>query len=146
MRCSGGLRGPDILGGCTMSLHHLVSFKSDVSAATAIFEELSSLVDTGDLPPEIGKRLIRLVDAGAELFTFKSEMFVAGGADNLVITAQPSDALAIFMAAARTCNADLSAVEQALRHLESSHAGVSAEANMTSSGAGVEPSPEREGK
>jgi hypothetical protein len=103
--CSGGLK---------LSLH------ADTSVMDLILAELLSLIEAGDIPLEIGNRLVRAIEAGAKLFTFESDCLPAPGADHCIITAQPTQAFAVFMSAVRAGDRDLGLIEQALCHLESS--------------------------
>ena len=107
--------------------------EADVSAMSAVLGELSALVDTGQIPLEIGDRLVRAIEAGAEAFVFKVDRLTAAGADQLVVRAQPSDLLLRFMSAARAGDSDLSVIEDALRHIEFS-IGLSAQPMVSGAG------------
>lgn len=100
--------------GLKLSLH------ADTSVMESVFAELLSLIEAGEIPLEIGNRLIRAIEAGAKLFAFESDCLPAPGADHCIITAQPTQALAVFMSAVRAGDRDLGLIEQALCHLESS--------------------------
>jgi len=92
---------------------------ADTSAIAAAFGELAALIEAGDVPLEIGDRLISALEAGAELFTFQSNILPAADAHHYVVTAQPTKAFAVFMAAVRASNRDIRTVEHLLGHLES---------------------------
>ncbi|MBA3576215.1 MAG: hypothetical protein H0W39_01165 [Sphingomonas sp.] len=97
-----------------------LTLHSDTSAVGEITSELSSLIEAGKVPLEVAHRLVGAIEAGAEAFVIKADRLSTAGADKLVVRAEPSDALLRFMAAARAGNADLGAVEDALRHIETS--------------------------
>jgi len=104
---------------CSPSSRKL-SLHADTSVMESVFAELLSLIEAGEIPLEIGDRLIRAIEAGAKLFTFESDCLPAPGADHCIITAQPTQAFAVFMSAVRAGDRDLGLIEQALCHLESS--------------------------
>lgn len=98
----------------TSTLH--LSF--DASSVTCWTSGISALLEK--LPPEIVHRFVRSLDGGFELFCFEADCASAGGASHVLVSAQPSDLLLDFIAAAGAANPDLGLVDDALRHIESS--------------------------
>lgn len=90
----------------------------EAGALHRILDEVASAA--AKLPPELVDRLVRVVEAGAELFVVETDSFAASGASHLVMRPKPSDALLVFMAAAGASDPDLGLVENALCHIEAS--------------------------
>lgn len=78
---------------------------------------LSALADLTDLDvPDVRQRLFSLSQLASELVRFKIDVGSALGANEMVVTFQPSDALRDLLAAARAGNGDLCVVKEALGH------------------------------
>lgn len=98
----------------TASLH----LRFETEALRCALNEVSSVA--AKLPPEFVERLVRLVDAGTELFVIETDCLAAAGANHLVMRAKPTDALLAFVAAAGAPDPDLGLVDNALCHIEAS--------------------------
>lgn len=98
----------------TSALH----FSFDAGSVTRWTRGVSALLEK--LPPEVVQRFVCLLDRGFELFRFEADCSSAGGADHILVCAQPSDLLLDFIAAAGAANSDLGLVDDALCHIESS--------------------------
>jgi hypothetical protein len=101
-------------GGCQVVFH------PDLSVIRKSFAELSALIEARQVPPEVGERLVGLIDAGAELFAFECDDLAAAGTGHVRVIAKPGDAFSMFLSAARTADREPGALEVAFRHLESS--------------------------
>lgn len=82
--------------------------------------ELFALAKAGKVPLEILDRFVGVFEAGGKVFVLETDRAAAAGTDQLAVCAKPSDLFLSFMVACRAGNADLGAVEDALRHIERS--------------------------
>ena len=70
----------------------------DTSQALGIISELEAFAE---LSPEVGKRLVNLLDTGAKLFRVHVESDAASGASELRTRLEPTDFMLGFLAAIR---------------------------------------------
>lgn len=101
-----------------------VQLSANVQPVEAAFEELSALLERSpELALQIGDRLVRLIETCPEALIDDLDVAATSAAGDLVLTAKPSSGLLVLVAACRAGNADLGAIENALRHLEISLVG-----------------------
>lgn len=83
----------------------------------AFVAELLSLAEATKVPLEVCDGFVRLLEAGAEIFTLKADCLSAPVADHLVVRLELTDLALRFMATCRTGHPDLGIIEQSLGHI-----------------------------
>lgn len=76
-----------------------LTLTADFDAALA---ELAALGEAAELFPEIGRRLVDLVDAGQELFRLDLDLSAAAATGNVILRAQLADAYRVLLPTAGT--------------------------------------------